>query len=128
MDRLAIKSPSAAATRGRLLSSLLKRVPGAWVSPTSEELIALYRQRYRMAVADEKYDTALIFLNKILEIDPINIEAKFCKGEIYHRYLADLPRALEQYQRILRLNIGRADEHYTEMARNSMTEIIELLS
>lgn len=128
MDRLAIKSPAAAATRGRLLSSLLKHMPGAWISPTADELIALYRQRYRMAVNEQKYDTALIFLNKILEIDPVNVEAKFCKGEIYHRHLADLPRALEQYQRVIRLAVGREDGEYTRLARNSMTEIIELLS
>ena len=128
MDRLAIKATPAAATRGRLISSLLRHVPGAWVSPTPNELIALYRQRYKMAVNDQKFDTALIFLNKILEIDPLNIEAKFCKGEIYHRYLSDLPRALEQYQRILRLTSGSDEQHYSDRARTSMSEIIELLS
>ncbi len=42
-----------------------------------------------MAMEEQKYDTAMIFLNKILELDPLNLEAKLCKGEIYHRCLGD---------------------------------------
>ena len=35
----------------------------------NDELISLYRLRYRMAMEEGKHDTALIFLNKILELD-----------------------------------------------------------
>lgn len=128
MDRLAIRGSSQGGNRNRLLSSLLRKVPGAWVSPTPHELIGLYRQRYRMALEEGKYDTALIFLNKIIEIDPVNVEARFCKGQIYHRSLSDYTRAIEQYQKVLRLTAGRRDDEYSSLARTSMTEIIELLS
>lgn len=97
------------------------------MSPSSTELVALYRQRFRMALADEKFDTALIFLNKILELEPLDLEAKYCKGQIYHRHLSDYPRAIEQYQKVIRLTGGQNSE-ISLMARSSMSEIMELLS
>ena len=57
------------AIKNRLLSSLFRHLPGAWVDPQHNELISLYRLRYRMALEEEKYDTAMIFLNKIIELD-----------------------------------------------------------
>ncbi len=114
-------------TKGRLLSTLLTYVPGAWIEPRSNELISLYRLRYRMAMEEEKFDTAMIFLNKILELDPMNLEAKLCKGDIYHRCLGDYPRAIEQYNKVIRLSAG-ANEVVNTRARAAMSEIMELLS
>lgn len=129
MDRLPIsRGSSASAPRNRFVASLMKRVPGAWISPSPIELIALYRQRYRMALSEQKYDTALIFLNKILEIEPLDVEAKFCKGQIYHRHMSDYTRAIEQYQKVIRLTSTNGDTAYADEARASLTEIMELLS
>ncbi|HKR62360.1 MAG TPA: hypothetical protein VJZ00_01410 [Thermoanaerobaculia bacterium] len=113
---------------GRLLSTLRTMVPGAWIDPRNNELITLYRLRYRMAMEEEKYDTAMIFLNKILELDPMNLEAKLCKGEIYHRCLGDYDRAIEQYNKVIRLSISAQNEAITSRARAAMSEIMELLS
>jgi len=110
----------------RLLSTLRTYLPGAWIDPRNNELIALYRLRYRMAMEEEKYDTAMIFLNKILELDPLNLEAKFCKGEIYHRCLRDYSSAIEQYNKVIRLSGG--DETICTRARAGMAEIMEMLS
>src|ERR1044071_6849301 len=92
------------ASKGRLLSTLISYLPGAWIDPRNNELITLYRLRYKMALEEQKYDTAMIFLNKILELDPMNLDAKLCKGEIYHRCLGDYPRAIEQYNTVIRLS------------------------
>ena len=114
-------------SRNRLLSTLLTYLPGAWVDPRNEELIALYRLRYRMAVEEQKYDTAMIFLNKILELDPRNSEAKLCKGEIYHRFLNDYTSAIEQYNKVIRLSV-RDDDACAARARANMSEIMQLFS
>ncbi|MDP9192241.1 MAG: hypothetical protein M3P06_11125 [Acidobacteriota bacterium] len=110
----------------RLLSTLRTYLPGAWIDPRNNELIALYRLRYRMAMEEEKYDTAMIFLNKILELDPLNLEAKFCKGEIYHRCLRDYSSAIEQYNKVIRLS--GTDDTMRTRARAGMAEIMEMLS
>jgi tetratricopeptide (TPR) repeat protein len=81
-----------------------------------------------MAMEEQKHDTAMIFLNKILELDPMNLEAKLCKGEIYHRCLGDYPRAIEQYNKVIRLSADGQDEKVNTRARAAMSEIMEMLS
>ena len=121
------RSSSNPASKNKLLSTLLNYLPGAWIDPKSNELISLYRLRYKMAMEESKYDTAMIFLNKILELDPSNLEAKLCKGEIYHRNLGDYARAIEQYNKVIRLSAGN-NQTVEQRARVAMSEIMEMLS
>lgn len=116
------------AVKNRLLSTLFRHLPGAWVDPKHNELISLYRLRYKMALEEQKYDTAVIFLNKIIELDPRDMEAKFSKAEIYHRCLRDYPKAIEQYNKVIKLTSGRGQETIHLRARAAMAEIMELLS
>ena len=128
-QRLQVKRANPSSnTRGRLLDTLLNYLPGAWIDPKNNELVSLYRLRYRMAMEEQKFDTAMIFLNKILEIDPMNLEAKLCKGEIYHRCLGDYPKAIEQYNKVIRLSATQQDETMQIKARTAMSEIMEMLS
>src|SRR5687768_8118721 len=122
------RSNANVAPKSRLLSTLLTYLPGAWIDPKNNELITLYRLRYRMAMEEEKHDTAMIFLNKILELDPMNLEAKLCKGDIYHRCLGEYPRAIEQYNKVIRLSADGQDETVHTKARAAMSEIMEMLS
>ncbi|HET7436764.1 MAG TPA: hypothetical protein VFN10_18790 [Thermoanaerobaculia bacterium] len=117
-----------AGQKNRLISTLLTYLPGAWIDPKENELITLYRLRYKMAMEEQKHDTALIFLNKILEIDPSNADAKLCKGEIYHRCLGDYSRAIDQYNKVIRLTSDGRDEAVNSRARAAMSEIMEMLS
>src|SRR3954453_2162750 len=126
-QRLEIKR-SDSASNNRLLSTIRNYLPGAWIAPKNNELITLYRLRYKMALEEQKYDAALIFLNKILELDPMNAEAKLCKGEIYHRCLRDYPKAIEQYNKVIRLTNDRQEEPVHVRARAAMAEIMELFS
>jgi len=126
-QRLEIKR-SDSNRNNRLLSAIRNYLPGAWIAPKNNELITLYRLRYRMALEEMKYDSALIFLNKILELDPINAEAKLCKGEIYHRCLQDYSRAIEQYNKVLRITGDKSHEAIHLRARAGMAEIMEMLS
>ena len=126
-QRIEIKRPNPA-VRNRLLSTIRTVLPGAWIEPRNNELVALYRLRYKMAMEEEKYDTAMIFLNKILELDPMNVEAKLCKGEIYHRCLGDYALAIEQYNKVIRLTSDRQTEAVHLRARAAMAEIMEMLS
>lgn len=127
-QRIEVKRSNPSTMAGRLLSTLRTVVPGAWIDPRNNELIALYRLRYRMAMEEEKYDTAMIFLNKILELEPLNLEAKLCKGEIYHRFLGDYDRAVEQYNKVIRLSVSAQNDAITTRARAAMSEIMEMLS
>jgi tetratricopeptide (TPR) repeat protein len=125
--RLEVKRSNTPA-KNRLLSTVLTYLPGAWIDPKKDELISLYRLRYRIALEESRFDTAMIFLNKILELDPVNVEAKLCKGEIYHRCLGDYERAIEQYSKVIRLTSDRQDDTVHVRARARMAEIMEMLS
>ena len=126
-QRLEVKR-SGSAVRNRLMSTLLTYLPGAWIDPKEAELISLYRLRYRMAMEEGKHDTALIFLNKILELDPIDVEAKLSKAEIYHRFLYDYGTAIEYYNKVIRLTASRQNEPTHLKARAAMSELMEMLS
>ena len=111
--------------KNRLIDTLQKYLPGAWIDPRRAELIALYRLRYNMAMEEAKYDTALIFLNKIIDLDPGNAEAKLCRADVYHRCLKDYGQAMVQYNTVIKLT---EDGPTREKARAAMSEILELLS
>ena len=122
------RSGSNPTTKNRLISTLLEYLPGAFIDPRRNELIALYRLRYKMAMEEAKFDTALIFLNKIIELDPHNLDAKLCKGQVYHRCLKDYSQAISQYNNVIRLSADTDDEPTREKAREAMSEIMEMLS
>ena len=129
-QRLPIKrsnTPSPA-TSASLISTIRSYLPGVWIAPKNNELVTLYRLRYKMALEEQKYDTALIFLNKILELDPVNVEAKLCKGEIYYHCLNDYPQAIEHFNKVIRLTASQQEDPTHLKAREAMSEIMELLS
>ena len=110
----------------RLVAALMAYLPKAWVSPSSEELVSLYRLRYRMAIDERKFDCALVFLDKIIEVDPRNLEARLLKAEVFHRDLNDFSRAVESYNKVIRLS-SREDSLHAR-AKNSLSELMELVS
>src|SRR5205823_2642806 len=115
------------AIRGRLLPTTSRHLPGAWTPPNHNAPISLYRLRYQMPREEKNYATALIFLNKIVELDPMDLEAKLCKGEIYHRCLKDYSNAIDQYNKVIRLTTD-SNHAINTRARAAMAEIMELLS
>ena len=116
------------ALKTRLLATIRTYLPGAWIDPKQNELITLYRLRYKLAMEEQKYDTAMIFLNKIVELDPHDLEAKLAKAEIYHHALKDYPKAIEQYNRVIKLTSEKESPKIYQRARAAMAEIMEMLS
>ena len=114
--------------KSRFISAVMTCLPDAWFSPSSTELVSLYRLRYKMALDERKYDSALIFLNKILEVEPLNLEAKLSKAELYHRHLNDYGSAVENYNKVIRLSSQKSSPQIQIRARESLSELMEMLS
>jgi tetratricopeptide (TPR) repeat protein len=112
---------------GKLVSALRGVLPGAFVQPSQQDLVALYKLRYRIALDEGKFDSALIFLDKILEVEPANVEARLLKGELYHRHIRDYGRAVDTYSRLIRMTTER-DREISSRARAGLSELMELLS
>ncbi len=112
---------------GKLVSALRGVLPGAFIQPSKQDLVALYKLRYRIAKDEGKFDSALIFLDKILEVEPANVEARLLKGELYHRHIRDYRRAVDTYSRLIRISSER-DREISNRARAGLSELMELLS
>lgn len=125
MARLPIRKTEAQAPR-KFLSSLLTHLPGAWLSPSEDELVSLYHLRYRMAMEEKKYDIALVFLSKILEIQPRNFDVRLCKAEIYHLHTKDFGQAVDHYKKVMRM--APPGDDLRERARSSLSQLIEMVS
>lgn len=125
MDRLPIRKTEVPSSK-RLISAVLSRLPGAWMSPSPQDLVALYRMRYEMALEESKFDSALVFLNKILEVDPRNLEAKLQIGRIHHLHTREYSKAIAEYNKVIRL--ASDDAPIRNQARSSLSELIELVS
>ncbi|MBW3563508.1 MAG: tetratricopeptide repeat protein [Acidobacteria bacterium] len=96
------------------------------MSPSPQDLVALYRMRYEMALEESKFDSALVFLNKILEVDPRNLEAKLQIGRIHHLHTREYSKAIAEYNKVIRL--ASDDAPIRNQARSSLSELIELVS
>ncbi len=80
-----------------------------------------------MAMDEKKHDCARVFLEKIIEIDPSDLDARISHAELHHRYLRDFNRAVEQYTKVIKL-AGASHPEAGRRARGGLTELIELLS
>ena len=68
---------------------------------TLDDEIALYRFRAEKAVAEERYADALVFLAKVLRLDPGHVEARLLVAEIYHHGLGERTKALVTYEKVI---------------------------
>src|SRR5437762_12255844 len=85
------------AIKNRLLSSLIRHLPGAWVYPKHYELISLYRLRYRMALEEKKFVTSIIYLTRIIDLNPHTLETMQLKAYINQNITSVLTNVIGRY-------------------------------
>ena len=68
---------------------------------TLEDEIALYRRRAELARREERYADSLVFLAKILRLNPYELSARMQVAETYHRQLAEPAKALLTYEKVI---------------------------
>ena len=66
-----------------------------------EDEIALYRKRANLAFGEERYNDALVFLAKILRLNPYDLTARMVVAEIYHRHLHEPTKAVLTYEKVI---------------------------
>lgn len=85
----------------RLLRSFRSSWAGERDNVTLEEEVALYRLRAEVAAKEERYHDALVFLAKILRLDPYDLNARLAVAETYHRALNEPTKALLTYEKVV---------------------------
>jgi|GEM_PF-2227982 len=98
-------------------------------TPDTKTLLSPYYDKVKMALREEKYEIAIGFLEKIIEMAPKELPAHLEMAKIYHYKLKDYTKALERYKKILNI-VGwdeKPDLFYIE-AKKGIAEITKELS
>lgn len=66
-----------------------------------EEEVALYRHRAEVAFREERYQDGLVFLAKVLRLNPYDLSARMAVAQAYHRHLGEPTKALLTYEKVV---------------------------
>ncbi len=91
---------------------------------TIEEEAQLYYRRACMAAAEERYDVALIFCDKALDLAPENLAARLLVAQIHDRGLHNVDHAVVAYRKVITLAGYETDNPYCAAARVGLDTLV----
>ena len=107
----------------RLLRSLRPAAVRTRDEVTLEDEIALYRRRAEMALREERWNDALVFLAKILRLNPYDLAARMAVAETYHRGLDEPTKAILTYEKVIAAAGYDESNPYCASAREGIREL-----
>ena len=90
---------------------------------TLEEEIALYRHRADVALKEERWTDALVFLAKILRLNPYDLQSRMAVALTYHHKLNEPTKALLTYEKVIAAAGYDESNSYSAAAREGMREL-----
>jgi tetratricopeptide (TPR) repeat protein len=90
---------------------------------TLEEEIALYRYRADLALQEERWADALVFLAKILRLNPYELQARMAVAWTYHYKLGEPTKALLTYEKVIAAAGYDESNSYSAAAREGIREL-----
>ena len=102
-----------------MLSLLSLRTPRRQEGLDPSDAISVFRHHAARAMAEERWASALVFLDRILEIDPGNTEAWLTKGHVHLFGRDDEHSAIACYRQVVVL--GGYDETNPHVHRAQAT-------
>jgi tetratricopeptide (TPR) repeat protein len=90
---------------------------------TLEEEVALYRHRADVALEEERYNDALVFLAKILRLNPYDLQARMTVAHTYHYALHEPTKALLTYEKVVAASGYDESNSYAVAAREGIREL-----
>ena len=94
---------------------------------TLEEEVALYRHRGEVALQEERYSDALVFLAKILRLNPYDLQARMTVAQTYHYQLKEPTKALLTYEKVIAASGYDESNSYSVAAREGIRELTPIL-
>jgi tetratricopeptide (TPR) repeat protein len=85
----------------------------------------LYYRRACLAAAEERYDVALIFCGKSLELDSRNLPTRLLAAQIRHFGLNQPDAAIAGYQKVITLAGYDGENPYCSAARAGLDELVQ---
>ncbi len=90
---------------------------------TLEEEIALYRYRADLALQEERWADALVFLAKILRLNPYDLQSRMAVAWTYHYKLGEPTKALLTYEKVIAAAGYDESNSYSAAAREGIREL-----
>ena len=107
------------------LASTLRQLPLFSASRVSSAGEArLYLQRALKAAAEERYDVAIVFCGKALDVEPGNLAARLLAGRLYDHARNDVDRAVEAYRKVISLAGYDESNPYCAAARQALDALM----
>ena len=106
-----------------ILRSLRPGKPTFRPSITLDDEIALYRHRALVALGEERYQDALVFLAKVLRLNPYDLSARMIVAEVYHRHLDEPTKALLTYEKVIAAAGYDESNPYCAASREGIREL-----
>ena len=94
---------------------------------TLEDEIALYRHRAELALSEERWNDALVFLAKILRLNPYDLQARMIVARTYHHRLKEPTKALLTYEKVIAAAGYDDSNSYSVAAREGIRELALVL-
>jgi len=94
---------------------------------TLEEEVALYRHRAEVALQEERWSDALVFLAKILRLNPYDLQARMTVAQTYHYQLRESTKALLTYEKVIAAAGYDESNSYSVAAREGIRELTPAL-
>jgi hypothetical protein len=89
-------------------------------------MISLYRRHAARAIAEERWDAAEIFLDRILEVDSHHTEAWLMKAHLRHHCYEDETEAVRCYRKVITLCGHNLAHPHAERAHNSLGRLLSV--
>lgn len=107
----------------RLLRSLRPAAVRTKAEVTLDDEIALYRRRADMALREERWNDALVFLAKILRLNPYDLAARMSVATTYHHGLEETTKAILTYEKVIAAAGYDESNPYCASAREGIREL-----
>ncbi len=111
----------------RIVRSLWPTRAFAQTEVTLEDEVALYRHRAAVALREERYNDALVFLAKALRLNPYDLSARMAVAETYHHHLHEPTKALLTYEKVIAAAGYDDSNPYCSSAREGIRELSTLM-
>ena len=84
----------------------------------------LYYRRACLAASEERYDVALVFAGKAIDVDPQHLPARLLVAQIYDRGLHDVESAIKAYIKVIALSGYEGSNPYGAAAREALDALV----
>jgi tetratricopeptide (TPR) repeat protein len=107
------------------ITQTLKQISSRFpLGEDSAEEAQLYYRRACLAASEERYDVAMVFVGKALNLEPRHLPTRLLLAQIYDRGLHDIEAAIHGYKKVIALSGYDSSNPYGAAAREALDLLV----